>query len=81
MGCISMRLASLADTNGAPLNLDWQTVNHSNSFVDFVRRGNTQRIESEWQKAKCRFVPNGKKTWPALLRSHLALIWWMPVNG
>ncbi|KAH7943425.1 hypothetical protein HPB52_008148 [Rhipicephalus sanguineus] len=35
-----------------PLNLDWHTVNHSVNFIDPATGANTQRIESEWQKAK-----------------------------
>lgn len=74
-------IPSLVDANGVPLNLDWHTVNHSVNFVDPVTGANTQRIESEWQKAKRRLVRNGSGTSPALLRSHLAWMWWMSLNG
>ncbi|KAH7962896.1 hypothetical protein HPB52_018556 [Rhipicephalus sanguineus] len=51
------------------------------NFIDPATGANTQRIESEWQKAKRRLVRNGNKTTPALMRSHLAWLWWRSVNA
>ncbi|KAH7956246.1 hypothetical protein HPB52_007658 [Rhipicephalus sanguineus] len=51
------------------------------NFIDPATGVNTQRIESEWQKAKRRLVRNGNKTTPALMRSHLAWLWWRSVNA
>ncbi|KAH7935906.1 hypothetical protein HPB52_014959 [Rhipicephalus sanguineus] len=65
-------IPGLVNANGTPLNLDWHTVNHSVNFIDPATGANTQRIESEWQKAKRRLVRNCNKTTPALMRSHLA---------
>ncbi|KAH7934812.1 hypothetical protein HPB52_000509 [Rhipicephalus sanguineus] len=72
---------ALVNANGTPLNLDRHTVNHSVNFIDPATGANTQRIESEWQKAKRRLVRNGNKTTPALMRSHLAWLWWRSVNA
>ncbi|KAH7975595.1 hypothetical protein HPB52_003593 [Rhipicephalus sanguineus] len=74
-------IPGLVNANGTPLNLDWHTVNHSVNFIDPATGANTQRIESEWQKAKRRLVRNGNKTTPALMRSHLAWLWWRSVNA
>ncbi|KAH7983314.1 hypothetical protein HPB52_010818 [Rhipicephalus sanguineus] len=74
-------IPGLVNANGTPPNLDWHTVNHSVNFIDPATGANTQRIESEWQKAKRRLVRNGNKTTPALMRSHLAWLWWRSVNA
>ncbi|KAH7970100.1 hypothetical protein HPB52_024070 [Rhipicephalus sanguineus] len=74
-------IPGLVNANGMPLNLDWHTVNHSVNFIDPATGANTQRIESEWQIAKRRLVDNGNKTTPALMRSHLAWLWWRSVNA
>ncbi|KAH8038356.1 hypothetical protein HPB51_001139 [Rhipicephalus microplus] len=71
----------LVDANGTPLNLDWHTVNHSVNFVDPTTGANTQRIESEWQKAKRSLVRNSNKTTTSLMPSHLAWLWWRSINA
>ncbi|KAH7940118.1 hypothetical protein HPB52_021867 [Rhipicephalus sanguineus] len=74
-------IPGLVNASGTPLNLDWHTVNHSVHFIDPATGTNTQRIKSEWQKAKRRLVRNGNKTTPAPMRSHLAWLWWRSVNA
>ncbi|KAH7956115.1 uncharacterized protein LOC119391429 [Rhipicephalus sanguineus] len=74
-------IPGLVNANGTPQNLDWHTVNHSVNFIDPATGANTQRIESEWQKAKRRLVRNGNKTTPALMPSHLAWLWRRSINA
>uniref|UniRef100_A0A6M2CUC0 Protein ovary overexpressed n=1 Tax=Rhipicephalus microplus TaxID=6941 RepID=A0A6M2CUC0_RHIMP len=71
-------IPTLKDANDRPLNLDWHTVNHS---VDPATGANTQHIQSEWRKAKCRLVRYSKKTSPSLMPSHLAWLWWRSINA
>ncbi|KAH8033526.1 hypothetical protein HPB51_013603 [Rhipicephalus microplus] len=70
----------LVDANGTQLNFYWHTINHSVNFVDPTTGANTQRIESEWQKAKRRLVRNSNKTNTSLMPSHLAWLWWRSFN-
>ncbi|KAH8032707.1 hypothetical protein HPB51_001399 [Rhipicephalus microplus] len=71
----------LVDENGTTLNVDWHTVNHSVNFVDPMTGADTQKIESEWQKAKRRLVRNSNKTSTSLMASHLAWLWWRSINA